>query len=144
MEMFACRKEKVSEPIVQPYASSYTKARKYYQGDGGNVDFAACGNALRQAIEGAFKMIYTRLGITKNADGSSIDFSKTMLGDYIHLSKTHFPDLNIPLDAIHALDSIKIYCSIHLPITILRWIFMARSWKLPLMYIMNCRNVTFV
>lgn len=107
MEMFACRKEKVSEPIVQPYASAYTKARKYYQGDGGNVDFAACGNALRQAIEGAFKMIYTRLGITKNADGSSIDFSKTMLGDYIHLSKTHFPDLNIPLDAIHALDSIK-------------------------------------
>lgn len=107
MEMFACRKGKVSEPIVQPYASSYTKARKYYQGDGGNVDFAACGNALRQAIEGAFKMIYTRLGITKNADGSSIDFSKTMLGDYIHLSKTHFPDLNIPLDAIHALYSIK-------------------------------------
>ena len=107
MEMFACRKGKVSEPIVQPYASAYTKARKYYQGDGGNVDFVACGNALRQAIEGAFKMLYTRLGITKNVDGSSIDFSKTMLGDYIHLSKTHFPDLNIPLDAIYALDSIK-------------------------------------
>lgn len=106
-EMFACREGKVSKPIVQPYASAYTKARKYYQGDGGNVDFAACGNALRQAIEGAFKMLYTRLGITKNADGSSIDFAKTMLGDYILLSKTHFPDLNIPLDAIHALDSIK-------------------------------------
>lgn len=107
MEMFACRKGNISEPIVQPYASAYTKAHKYYQGDGGNVDFVACGNALRQAIEGAFKMLYTRLGITSNADGSSIDFSKTMLGDYIHLSKTHFPDLNIPLDAIHALDSIK-------------------------------------
>ena len=107
MEMFACRKGNISEPIVQPYASAYTKAHKYYQGDGGNVDFAASGNALRQAIEGAFKMLYTRLGITSNADGSSIDFSKTMLGDYIHLSKTHFPDLNIPLDAIHALDSIK-------------------------------------
>ena len=52
-------------------------------------------------------MLYTRLGITSNADDSSIDFSKTMLGDYIHLSKTHFLDLNIPLDAIHALDSIK-------------------------------------
>lgn len=107
MEMFACREGKVSKPIVQPYASAYTKARKYYQGDGGNVDYVACGNALRQAIEGAFKMLYTRLSITKNADGSSIDFSKTMLGDYIHLSKTHFPDLNIPLDAIYALDSIK-------------------------------------
>lgn len=107
MEMFACRNGNISEPIVQPYASAYTKARKYYQGDGGNVDFVACGNALRQAIEGAFKMLYTRLGITSNADGSSIDFSKTMLGDYIHLSKTHFPDLNIPLDATHALDSIK-------------------------------------
>ena len=107
MEMFACREGKVSKPIVQPYASAYTKARKYYQGDGGNVDFAASGNALRQAIEGAFKMLYTRLGITSNADGSSIDFSKTMLGDYIHLSKTHFLYLNIPLDAIHALDSIK-------------------------------------
>lgn len=107
MEMFACREGKVSKPIVQPYASAYTKARKYYQGDGGNVDFVACGNALRQAIEGSFKMLYTRLGITSNADGSSIDFSKTMLGDYIHLSKTHFLDLNIPLNAIHALDSIK-------------------------------------
>lgn len=107
MEMFACRKGGISQPIVQPYASAYTKARKYYQGDGGNVDFVACGNALRQAIEGAFKMLYSRLGITSNVDGSSIDFSKTMLGDYIHLSKTHFPDLNIPLDAIHALDSIK-------------------------------------
>lgn len=73
MEMFACRKGNISEPIVQPYASAYTKAHKYYQGDGGNVDFVACGNALRQAIEGAFKMLYTRLGITSNADGSSID-----------------------------------------------------------------------
>lgn len=51
MEIYACRKGKVSQPIVQPYASAYIKARKYYQGDGCNVDFIACGNALLQAID---------------------------------------------------------------------------------------------
>ena len=107
MEMFACRKGKISEPIVQPYASAYTKAQKYYQGDECNVDFVASGNIIRQAIEGVLKTLFIRLGITKNTDGSNIDYSKAMLGDYIHIAKTHFPDLQLPLDAIKALDSIK-------------------------------------
>lgn len=107
MEMFVSRKDTISKPIVQPYASAYTKARKYYQGDGCDVDFVACGNAVRQAIEGAFRILFTRLGITKNADGSSIDYSKTMLGDYIHLAKNYFPDLHLPLNVITTLESIK-------------------------------------
>lgn len=107
MEMFACRKGKISEPIVQPYASAYTKAQKYYQGDECNVDFVASGNIIRQAIEGVLKTLFIRLGITKNTDGSNIDYSKAMLGDYIHIAKTHFPDLQLSLDAINALDSIK-------------------------------------
>lgn len=107
MEMFACRKGKISEPIVQPYTSAYTKAQKYYQGDECNVDFVASGNIIRQAIEGVLKTLFIRLGITKNTDGINIDYSKTMLGDYIHIAKTHFPDLQLPLDAINALDSIK-------------------------------------
>lgn len=107
MEMFACRKGKISEPIVQPYASAYTKAQKYYQGDECNVDFVASGNIIRQAIEGVLKTLFIRLGITKNTDGSNIDYSKAMLGDYIHIAKIHFPNLQLPLDAINALDSIK-------------------------------------
>lgn len=107
MEMFACRKGKISEPIVQPYTSAYTKAQKYYQGDECNVDFVASGNIIRQAIEGVLKTLFIRLGITKNTDGINIDYSKAMLGDYIHIAKTHFPDLQLPLDTINALDSIK-------------------------------------
>lgn len=107
MEMFACRKGGISQPIVQSYASAYTKAQKYYQGDECDVDFVASGNIIRQAIEGALKTLFIRLGITKNTDGSNIDYSKAMLGDYIHIAKTHFPDLQLPLDAINALDSIK-------------------------------------
>ena len=107
MEMFACRKGGISQPIVQPYASAYTKAQKYYQGDECDVDFVASGNIIRQAIEGALKTLLNRLGITMNADGSAIDYSKTMLGDYIHIAKTHFPDLQLPLDAINDLDGIK-------------------------------------
>lgn len=107
MEMFACHNGSVYQPIVQSYASNYSRARRYYQGDGCEVDFVACGNALRQAIEGAFKDLMIRLGINKNTNGECIDFSKTMLGDYIEIAKENFPNLHIPMGVVDKLDGIK-------------------------------------
>lgn len=107
LEMYISHKNGHGQPILQPYLSPYAKARKYYEGDGCAIDYTACGNELRQAIECAFKNLFQRLNILKNQDGTLIDFDKTMIGDYITLAKEHFPQLQLPLEAIDTLDGIK-------------------------------------
>ena len=62
-EMYDAERNGIHEPIFQPLQSNYARALKYFRGDDCLVDNIASGNAMRQAIEGAFKELFKNIGV---------------------------------------------------------------------------------
>lgn len=95
------------EPIIHDSETSYTRAIKYYFGTDGDVDNIASGNAIRQAIERAFKNLFQKANITYNSDDTPIDFSKIMLKDCLALAKKHHARLGLTEDFVDRLDALR-------------------------------------
>ena len=95
------------EPIIHDSETSYTRAIKYYFGTDGDVDNIASGNAIRQAIEGAFKNLFQKANITYNTDDTPIDFSKIMLKDCMALAKNHHARIGLTEDFVDRLDALR-------------------------------------
>lgn len=95
------------EPIIQDSGTSYTRAIKYFYGTEGHVDNIASGNAIRQAIEGAFKNLFEKANITYNSDDTPIDFSKIMIKDCLGLAKEHYARIGLTKAFVDRLDALR-------------------------------------
>lgn len=106
-EMYETIHEGIHEPILQNSESDYSRAYKYYKGDTVMVDHTASGNAIRQAIEGAFKELFRKANITRNQDGTPIDFSKLMIADCIDLARLHYIRLGLTEEFVNKVDNLR-------------------------------------
>lgn len=106
-EMYDTELNGIHEPIIHDSGTSYARARKYYYGIDCLVDNIASGNAIRQALEGAFKELFQKANITYNEDDSPIDFSKIMIKDCIVLAKKHYARIGLNKDFIDKLDALR-------------------------------------
>ena len=88
-ELYSRFKEGHSLPVLQPYNSNFGKAIAFFNGHDGQIDYCACGNALRKAIEEEFKRIYAMWGV--EFDGKTITMqSKLMIQNGIDIAKKQF------------------------------------------------------
>lgn len=107
-EMYDTELDGIHEPIIRDYGTSFARALKYYYGSDCLVDNIASGNAIRQALEGAFKDLFQKANITYNEeDDSPIDFSKVMIKDCIELAKKHYARIGLNKDFIDKLDALR-------------------------------------
>lgn len=106
-EMYDTELDGKHEPIIHDSGTSYTRARKYYYGTDGFVDNIASGNAIRQAIEGAFKTLFQKANITYNSDDTPIDYSKIMLKDCLALAKKHHDKIGLTKVFVDRLDALR-------------------------------------
>lgn len=106
-EMYDTELDGIHEPIIHDSGTSYTRARKYYFGTDGVVDNIASGNAIRQAIERAFKTLFQKANITYNSDDSPIDFTKIMLKDCLALANKHHDRIGLTADFVDRIDALR-------------------------------------
>ena len=106
MEMYDQEVDGQHFPMVQPYQSAYARALAYLNGGNGwRIDYSACGNALRQALEEEFKRIFRLIG-AKNKGGGKIDYDKLMIGDCVDIALYNFPLHHFSLDVVNSIQSI--------------------------------------
>lgn len=77
-------------PVIQSYQSNYIRAVYFFNGHGGSIDYCACGNALRKAIEGEFRRIYTLWHVDNNGETVN-EQTKLMMQSCIELGWKEFP-----------------------------------------------------
>lgn len=94
-ELYSIYRQGHPRPVIQPYNSNYGKAIAFFNGHDGLVDYCACGNALRKAIEEEFKRIYSMWCV--EFDGKTITRqSKLMIQNCIDIGRKQF--------ALHKID----------------------------------------
>lgn len=106
-EIYDIEKGGIHEPIFQPNQSAYARALRYFRGDGCQVDYIASGNAIRQAIENAFKELFRKASVVRNTNGDTIDFDKLMIADCIDIARNNLLETGLSSDFISKVDSIK-------------------------------------
>lgn len=88
-ELYSRFRGRHSHPVIQPYNSNFGKAIAFFNGHDGQIDYCACGNALRKAIEEEFKRIYAMWSV--EFDGKTITMqSKLMIQNCIDIAKKQF------------------------------------------------------
>lgn len=106
-EMYEAEHDGMHEPIVQPMQSEYERALRFFRGDGCFVDNIASGNAIRQAIEGAFKDLFHKANIVKNANGTPIDFNSLLISSCIEIARNNLAQLGLTDDFMDRVDALR-------------------------------------
>lgn len=93
-------------PVIEPYESNYSRALDYFNGHSGKIDYCACGNALRKAIEEELVRIFESWhveheGVTVNAQ------SKLMIKSLVQIGAREFPTHNISTKVIDDIEQLR-------------------------------------
>jgi hypothetical protein len=92
-----------SIPVLQQYDSPLSKAYAYYKGDNRPIDYNACGNNQRQALEEIFKKQFKLYGAIDD-NGKLINVDTLMIGECISLARKIFPVIGFETDLLDELD----------------------------------------
>ncbi len=92
-----------SIPVLQQYDAPLSKAYAYYKGDNRPIDYNACGNNQRQALEELFKKQFVSYG-AKDKNGELIKVDKLMIDGCISLAREIYPVIGFETDLLDELD----------------------------------------
>ena len=92
-----------SIPVLQQYDTCLSKAYAYYKGDNHPIDYNACGNNQRQALEKIFKKQFKSYG-AKDKNGELIKVDKLMIDGCISLAREIYPVIGFETDLLDELD----------------------------------------
>lgn len=112
IEMYDTKRGAEHKPFIQPPLAAYDKALKYFYGDRCAIDYTASGNAIRQALEAAFKDVFRKANLTHNANGDAIELNKLMIGDCIDLARKYKDRLGISDELINTIESLR-FCMLN-------------------------------
>lgn len=93
-------------PMIEPYESNYSKALDFFNGHSGKIDYCACGNALRKAIEEEFVRIFESWHVEYN-DTTITAQSKLMLNTLVLIGASEFPKHHISTEVIDAIEQLR-------------------------------------
>lgn len=105
-EMFEKYSDSKKVPLIQPYKSSLSKAYSYFQGVGSYIDYNACGNNQRVAIEGILKEQIKEYSL-RNDDGNLIDTKKLMLAECITYAKRIYEAIGFDTEILDELNQYR-------------------------------------
>lgn len=103
-EMYETKDGDKKVPSIVEYKTSLAKAIKYFNGDKCDIDYNACGNNQRQAIEEIFKNQFKTYCLRDN-DNNKIETSQMMISECIEKAKQLYPIIGF--DTV-ILDELKI------------------------------------
>lgn len=104
-EMYESDQDNKKGPSIVPYQSPLSKAYIYFKGENTQIDYNACGNNQRQALEGIFKKQFERFSLRKDS-GELVSINGLMIADCIAYARQMYTQIGFNLDL---LDELEIY-----------------------------------
>ena len=103
LEMYETDKGDKKVPSVLPYKSALSKAIAYFKGNNCPIDYNACGNNQRKAIENIFKKQFEAYSL-KDKKGKLVKTNELMLKDCIIKAKELYSAIGFDTDILNELD----------------------------------------
>ncbi len=103
LEMYETDKGDKKVPSVLPYKSALSKAIAYFKGNNCPIDYNACGNNQRKAIENIFKKQFEAYSL-KDKKGKLVKTNGLMLNDCIIKAKELYSAIGFDTDILNELD----------------------------------------
>lgn len=104
LEMYETESGDKKVPKVVTYQSSLSKAYAYFKGENYPIDYSACGNNQRQALEEIFKEQFKAYTL-KNENNEVINVDNFMIGECIAKAKEMlYPKIGFSTDLLDELD----------------------------------------
>ena len=103
LEMYETDKGDKKVPSVLPYKSALSKAIAYFKGNNCPIDYNACGNNQRKAIENIFKKQFEAYSL-KDTKGKLVKTNGLMLKDCIIKAKELYSAIGFDTDILNELD----------------------------------------
>lgn len=92
-----------SIPVLQQYDAPLSKAYAYYKGDNRPIDYNACGNNQRQALEEVFKKQFEAYSL-RDKKGKLVKTNRLMLNDCIIKAKEMYSKIGFDIEILNELD----------------------------------------
>ncbi len=108
-EMFDVCRNNIHFPVIQDANAKITKALNYFNGAGCSIDYCACGNTLRQAIEEVLMKLLRYIDARIEGIPVKSKPSPLMLKDMISIATQEFPRHQFSLEPITKLDSLRAF-----------------------------------
>lgn len=103
LEMYETEKDNKKVPTVIQYQTALSKAYSYFKGINCSIDYNACGNNQRQALEGLFKKQFETYSL-RNKDGELVQTSGLMIADCIANAKSMYSKIGFDTDLLDELE----------------------------------------
>ena len=103
-EMFETQMDGKKVPLIQPYNSPLSKAYSYFRGNGSFIDYNACGNNQRVAIEGIFKEQIKAYSLRNVKNGNLINTNNLMIANCIAYAKSMYAAIGFDTSILDELD----------------------------------------
>lgn len=102
-EMYETESGKKKVPKVVTYQSSLSKAYAYFKGENYPIDYNACGNNQRQALEEIFKEQFKAYSLKKD-NNELVNTEGLMIGECISRAKEMYTKIGFDTDLLNELD----------------------------------------
>lgn len=103
MEMYEVDKGERIVPAVCPYKSALSKAFAFFKGDDCPIDYNACGNNQRQALEELFKKQFASYSL-REENGELVQTNDLMLAGCIAKAKDMYSKIGFDTELLDELD----------------------------------------
>ena len=103
LEMYETEKDNKKVPTVIQYQTALSKAYSYFKGINCSIDYNACGNNQRQALEGLFKKQFETYSL-RNKNGELVQTSGLMIADCIANAKSMYSKIGFDTDLLDELE----------------------------------------
>ena len=103
LEMYETENGDKKVPKVVTYQSSLSKAYAYFKGDNYPIDYNACGNNQRQALEEIFKEQFKAYSI-RNEKNELINTNELMIGECITRARDMYKNIGFDTNLLDELD----------------------------------------
>lgn len=103
LEMYETESGEKKVPKVVTYQSSLSKAYAYFKGENYPIDYNACGNNQRQALEEIFKEQFKAYSLKKD-NHELVNVEGLMIGECISRAKEMYAKIGFDTDLLNELD----------------------------------------
>lgn len=103
LEIYERQENDKKVPSIVNYKDALTKAYSYFKGEHCPIDYNACGNSQRQALEEIFKNQFQAYSLRKQ-DNELVNTEKLMLADCISKSREMYQKIGFETDVLDELD----------------------------------------
>lgn len=103
LEMYETESGEKKVPKIVTYQSPLSKAYAYFRGDNYPIDYNACGNNQRQALEEIFKEQFKAYSL-KNDNHELVNTEGLMIGECISRAKKMYRNIGFDIDLLEELD----------------------------------------